>query len=329
MSLQTLAWSPSGAEVWFSAPGAGELMGVTLDGHPRVVARFPGWMLLHDVAHTGAALVSRFDRRWGIIGAGPGETRERELSWRSNSLAIDISRDGKRLLFSDQSIDYTVALREMSGGYPVRLAEGYPLRLSPDGEWVAVGQGESALLLVPTGPGESRWIPLSGVKFLNGGFFPDSERIWITGSKDGQPPRSYAFSLEGDLLGPITEEGHRVFGVSPDGEWLAARCPDGPELHAVSGGETRSLRGLQSEKFLQWKTDGRSLFVAPPPTGSAIEVFLLDVETGERTLWKEIGPPNRPGMLGAENLLINPDGTAYAYSYDSILSELYVVEGLR
>ena len=97
----------------------------------------------------------------------------------------------------------------------------------------------------------------------------------------------------------------------------------------MSGGETRSLRGLQSEKFLQWKTDGRSLFVASPPTGSAIEVFLLDVETGERTLWKEIGPPNRPGMLGAENLLINPDGTAYAYSYDSILSELYVVEGLR
>ena len=37
-----------------------------------------------------------------MIGAGPGATKEQDLSWEDWSLPVDLSHDGKTLLFDEQ-----------------------------------------------------------------------------------------------------------------------------------------------------------------------------------------------------------------------------------
>jgi hypothetical protein len=56
-------------------------------------------------------------------------------------------------------------------------------------------------------------------------------------------------------------------------------------------------------------------------------ISILDVNTGQRTLWKEIHPA-RP-VDEVYNLAITPDGRAYAYNFVQTISDLYLVQGLR
>src|SRR4030095_340041 len=57
-----------------------------------------------------------------------GETVEREFPWLDLPLAVDMSTDGRWLLFTDQGqsagLNYAVALRKTDGTPAVRLGEG-------------------------------------------------------------------------------------------------------------------------------------------------------------------------------------------------------------
>jgi hypothetical protein len=46
-------------------------------------------------------------------------------------------------------------------------------------------------------------------------------------------------------------------------------------------------------------------------------------------LWKEIAPSDRAGVEAGFTLQITPDGKYYAYSFQRLLSDLYLIEGLR
>jgi hypothetical protein len=59
------------------------------------------------------------------------------------------------------------------------------------------------------------------------------------------------------------------------------------------------------------------------------DVSRLDLGTGRRELWKEIAPTDRTGVVQIRCILPSRDGRAYAYCYHHILSELYVVDGLK
>ena len=83
-SIQGLAWSPKGDEVWFSATRTGgdrSLFAVSLSGNVRLLARVPGELTLLDVSRDGTVLLTRGNDRAGMIGLAPGETKERDLSW--------------------------------------------------------------------------------------------------------------------------------------------------------------------------------------------------------------------------------------------------------
>lgn len=51
--------------------------------------------------------------------------------------------------------------------------------------------------------------------------------------------------------------------------------------------------------------------------------------SGARTPWKMLAPSDRAGLLAVNSIHISPDGKAYAYSYTRVLSELYLVDGIR
>jgi len=88
--------------------------------------------------------------------------------------------------------------------------------------------------------------------------------------------------------------------------------------------------GLEpGEQPAGWSADGRSLYVYRPDTETPTKVYLVDVATGQRKLWKEIMPADPAGTYGISGLVVTPDGKSYAYDLWRILSDLYIVEGLR
>jgi len=79
---------------------------------------------------------------------------------------------------------------------------------------------------------------------------------------------------------------------------------------------------------VQWTADGRRLYIFDPGEIPA-RLFTVDVERGERRLVREFEPRDPVGVSGIASIAITRDGQAYAYSYGQILSDLFLVEGLR
>ncbi len=65
-----------------------------LKGHRRVVANLPANVELYDISRQGTALLSAGSVRWGILGAAPGDSQERDLSCLDGGVLMGISSDG-------------------------------------------------------------------------------------------------------------------------------------------------------------------------------------------------------------------------------------------
>ncbi len=339
-SVQGLAWSPGGEEIWFTASPSGPmraLYGVTLSGRLRQIARVPGAIRLHDVTKDGRVLVTRESIENGVFALAPGATRERDLSWLEYSSARDISADGKTVLFEEQSApagpNYAVCVRGTDGSPVIRLGEGLASAISHDGKWVLSKlppPGEPYVLL-PTGPGEPRRAAYDGIEsYARGIFLPGDREILFRAKRAREPFRLYRGSLAGGNAHPVSREvtGQGLI-VSPDGRRAVATGPEGTAaiypLDAGPDSPSRPIPGATpADVPIQWSDDGRSIYVR---RGSA-RVFLLDLETGRSRLWKEIMPAD-PAGAAFGNIRITPDGKAYAYSLGRTLSQLYLVDGLK
>jgi hypothetical protein len=59
------------------------------------------------------------------------------------------------------------------------------------------------------------------------------------------------------------------------------------------------------------------------------KIVLVEIATGREEPWKETAPPDPTGVVGLFGFRILRDGSAYAYSYGRLLSDLYVADGIR
>ena len=75
-------------------------------------------------------------------------------------------------------------------------------------------------------------------------------------------------------------------------------------------------------------SDGHSLYLAKR-LEMPIRVYRFDPATGRRDLIKEVMPADPAGLFTPNRIFMTPDGKGYAYSVTRVLSELYVVEGLK
>jgi Tol biopolymer transport system component len=92
------------------------------------------------------------------------------------------------------------------------------------------------------------------------------------------------------------------------------------------GGEGRAVPGLApGYQVVQWSADSRGVYVYSMRERPA-RIFLLDLETGQTRLWKEI--PLDEEVLRIV-LRLTPDGRFYVYKRITSTAELYLVEGLR
>ena len=340
-SLQGIAWSPDGKEIWFTAATASLVRGlraVTLSGRTRLIANSLG--TLHDLASDGRALIGRDVVRSRLLCLPPGETRERDFSWLDSSIVADLSADGTTILFAEEGEGGggpgVVYVRKTDGSPPVRLGEGYALALSPDKKWaLAAPINFTELLLLPTGIGQARKIERGGIEsYQSARFLPDSRRIVFAGKEPGHRGRLYIQDLQAGGPRPITPEGagaaFKGIAVSPDGKFVTGPGPErGFFLYPVEGGAPIPIPGLEEEELpVQWTADARSLYVYRPVQEVA-RVSLLELSSGRRTPWKELKPFDPAGSSMVLSIAITPDGKSHIYGYGQMLSDLYLVEGLR
>src|SRR5205814_8863245 len=115
------------------------LNAVTIDGMERLLAREPGTLTLQDVTRDGRVLLSRDVTRVGMVGMGPGATKESDLSWLDWSAPTDLSSDGKTLLFLESGEgggeNYGAYIRETDGSPLCALAKAQPWRFPRTRSW--------------------------------------------------------------------------------------------------------------------------------------------------------------------------------------------------
>jgi eukaryotic-like serine/threonine-protein kinase len=334
-----LAWSPDGREIWFSASKGGtdhSLFAVTLTGRTRQLLTGPGSLGLQDVAADGRVVIAHGARRPSIVVRAPGAEQEAELGWMDYSWLVDLSEDGKQILFSEQGVaggpGYATYLRGTDGSPAVRLGKGDAHSLSHDGRWVVASDLQThTLILLPTGPGQIQTLPSHGITGYSwAGFFPGDRRLLFAGAEKGAGTRLYGQDLDGSPPRPLTPEGvaPRRNTVSPDGRWIAANAQGTLRLFPVDGGEPRSVPGGRANDGpIRWNADGSILYVR---NGSwPVRVEALDVTRGTRTLLYELAPRDPVGATPPLEIRLTPDGKAYAFGYLRTLQSLYQVTGLR
>jgi len=335
-----LAWSPAGDEVLFTATaGSGDqtVFGVDLSGGVRVALASAGGLTMHDISRSGRWLVTRDDHSHEISVMAPGAAAERDLSWLDASLSPFLSRDGRTLLFEDESAiaghNYQVCVRSTEGGPVMRLGEGSAYGLSPDEKWaLAIVYTPPQIVIYPTGPGEALRLPRGDIEaFHSASWFPDGKRILVIGNETGKALRCYAQDIPGGIPRPITPEVTLYGSVSPDGQQLLCWRPTGGGwvIQPLGGGPTRIVPGMTSEdRVIRWSADGRSVFVFRPEI-VPFRLERVDLASGRRDLIREVAPADRIGVLNSWGAALTDDGTAYAYSYRRMTSQLFVVEGAR
>lgn len=336
-----ITWNPAGDEVWFAgrrATGIDRIFAVNQSGKEREVVGAPGFIEILDFAHDGRALAMSSNIRTRMyFGSSLLPGGDRELSWFDWSTAVDLSADGKTLLFYEwgeaSGNTPSVYIRHTDGSDAVRLGDGKALSLSPDGKWaLALESAPGHLVLLPTGVGEKRDIMIPGLtEFYSASFFPDGERILVVGEEANHVPRTFVHDLATNSTRPVSEPGVAAALISPDGLSLAAYAPDGViAVVPVRGGPLVPVRGIRpGDRLLQWAQESRYLFVRGP-SDTSLDIDRVDYRNGQRESWKRIHPIDPVGLIDIDvQVALTRDGRSYAFTNWKALAELYVIENVH
>lgn len=263
-----------------------------------------------------------------------GDSVESNLTWLDQSIPVAISDDGKTLLFSELGQgggpNHAVYLRRTDAASAVRLGEGAAEDLSPDGKWALIGSsGDDQIVLLPTGVGQQRGLPVPGIRVAGGGrFLPDRKRILIRGSEQGHGARFYVLDIETGKTRAATPEGvpAGAWMLSADGRRVAVWGDNGKAvLYDLEREDSRPIGMPQGLYPIRWCSDGR-LFVRTHGA-HPLKVFRLDVSSGRLEPWKELSVSDiESGVVG---ILPSSDGKAYVYAYKRYFSDLFIAEGLK
>ncbi|MGH9485365.1 MAG: hypothetical protein ACRD1F_09945, partial [Terriglobales bacterium] len=370
-----LAWAPSGKAIWFTASDGLEnfLHAVSLSGHVRTLFRGATDLQLCDVDAAGRALMISTNRRYlaklmtpGSSGPGragapraPGPTGRQaggvaqprqaprqsfvaDISVLDASVYTALSADGKQVAIGDEDAgpNYSTYLRATTpGADPVRLGEGEPLGISPDGKWVVsiLPTGPRQLVLLPTGVGQQQQLTHGAIGFVpvRVAWLPDSQSFIVLGNKPGEAYRSFQVNLHGQVK-PVTAPGVASWVLTPDGRSLLAQTHAKPAyaLYPLHGGAASPVKGLLPGDFpLRFGTAG-DLLVARSGVldkGTAFQVYRVNLHNGSRSLITTVPVPDSAGVGGISPLYmsISADGKTVSFGYMRELSTLGLLTGLR
>jgi len=246
----------------------------------------------------------------------------------------DVSDDGRWVLFDESGEGAvntpTVYMRRMDGSPAVRLAPGLAMEFTSDRKWVlSVSVAERQIMLVPTGTGASRTYPLGPIQCHSAKWFPDESRILFAGNEPGGSLRAFALDPQTGAIEPISQEGIQLeLFIAADAQHLVYPGPNRAySLFPIGGGPARPIPNIRLEdRPALFTKDGKGIYLYQRGmVPSRLE--RLDVETGHRELIQELRPPELAGVFSISPVRVTADGSAYAYSFASLLHDLYIARG--
>ena len=336
-----VAWSPSGDDVWFTGVEGDEgfiLYASDLAGRRRALYTSITPMELFDVAPDGRALLGSHRNERSVVALLEGFSEPRSLVVSGeSSLARYVSPDGKALLISNhipKAYEAYYVRADRAGA--TRLSTGDPMAISPDGSSVVSGSADGKTMsITPVGMGATRAVPNPDGMSYEGipVWLPDGKRIVITGRRGSEPSRGFVIDVASGAaksFGPpgMHWDGFNVPPLSPDGKHVVLQDANGAYMQwTVDGGEPLPITGLiAGDQPIAWTDDGGALFVGG--TTIPISISRLDLASGQRTPWKTIAPSDAAGLRYA-TVTITPNGKYWALATAKLLTDLFVVEGLR
>ncbi len=340
-----LAWSSSGAVVLFSSTTKDDeiytVRELSMDGAIRDVLSGHAGIVVLDAAPArggGKLLATDFQVNGTIFARFAGTESERELSWLGASYLPIMSRDGRSVVFTDQSRTagkhYAVCLQAADGSAPVRLGDGIPVDFSADGASVLtmVPSDPPRMMIYPTGAGAIR--DISDPEFVSYDFSAmrftaDGRGVLYCGTRKGGASRAYLLDLASGAIRPVTPEGtHRAIAF-PDGMDVLACAADGRfNRYPLNGGAPTPVAGLNREDvILGLRPDGKSL-LAMRPWEMPARVEVVELATGKRTLLRELAPDSRIGTTATVGVDFSEDEKSYVYAVWRSVGELFLVEGV-
>jgi hypothetical protein len=218
------------------------------------------------------------------------------------------------------------------------LGDGQGFGVSTDGRWAAALPIDGAqVLLHPVGAGQTRALPNpQKLVFDVAEWLPDGKHVVMFGQQQGQPSRGYVQDIDGGPPRAFTPEGAALgflrwwaLPVSPDGTRVIGRDQDGkPAIYHLNGSTASAIPGVRAEEVpVQWQADGKALLVAHGD-GSPWIIERLNLATGRRTPALQIRVGEAAG-LRLSMFALSRDGRHYVHSYSRLLTDLFVVEGLK
>jgi eukaryotic-like serine/threonine-protein kinase len=342
-----LAWHPATREIWYGGAAKQSAEGRNISVHavsrgrqPREVFSSLGAAFVHDIAPDGTVLVAQQMPRRYVVGHVDGEETDRDLSWLDWTFPMRLSHDGRTLLFEEQGVanggKNTFYLRGTDGGPAVRLDEGRGRDLSANGECALALSNDppERLMIVPTGAGEVRQVPLRGIDHLWGARFLDRDQaIMFLGSRADEGTRIWRVGAEGGEARPLSDP---VIGswfylaVSPDGRRLAAtdtnQIPYIWSLEEYAPPE-RIAGTAAGDLPVHWP-DERTIYVCRPDEKKS-DIFAIDLESGVRRFVRTMQPPDAAGVQGVFPVLFASGNDSYVFGYKLLLTNLFTVSGLR
>jgi dipeptidyl aminopeptidase/acylaminoacyl peptidase len=335
-SIQGAVWSPNGDEIWFNAIAAGvhrSLFAVTLGGRERSLYSVPGDVDVQDALPDGRVLLAQQSERRVLMVFTPEHPEGRDFTWMDWVYGTRFSHDGKQILFGDEHAGpmYSTFLRNLDGTPAVRLGDGNPDDLSPDGAWATsrLPIPPVQITLLPTGTGEPRQLTHSKISHTTSRWLPDG-RLVADGSEPGHTDRAYLIDTNGNET-PITPDGIRMVAVSSDGKRMVTTDTASHfQLFPIGGGEPQPLPELQKDdRPFDFTLDDAALLVRVSRRDGGFEIWRVELAGAKRTLLHTMNLPGVPAISSGLNVTASRDGKSYAYQHHPAISTEYLVEGLR
>ena len=82
------------------------------------------------------------------------------------------------------------------------------------------------------------------------------------------------------------------------------------------------------DRYAGWADDAHSVYMYRSKDLPA-RVYKVDLVTGKTQFLREFLPLDAAGLISIAPIQITPDGKHYGYSFVRMLSDLYVVDGLK